>query len=449
MSQNPPHHAADLILHPRWIVPVIPSGEVREHHSLVVTDGTIEAIVPTEEAQQWPASEHITLPFHAILPGLVNAHGHSAMSLLRGIADDYPLMEWLQDHIWPLETRFVSETFVADGTDLALLELVSSGTTCFSDMYFFPEITAQRADFAGLRAQLVFPVIDVPTGWASGSAECLEKGLQLRDAYRTHDRLTVGFGAHAVYTVNEATLQRIATLVNELQAPLQIHLHETQQEVAEAVSQRGERPLQTLNRLGLLGPLTQCVHMTALNDDDVALLTATNSHVIHCPRSNLKLASGICPVQQLRQADINVAIGTDGAASNNRLNMLSELQMAALLGKIAHQDPTAVPAADALEMATLGGARAMGLEDVIGSLELGKAADMIALDLSGASSQPVSNVISHIVYALSGDEVSHSWVAGKPLMTDGTPLNFNIDRIIARANQWPHRFAAATRHQTS
>lgn len=448
MSQNSPNQTADLILHPRWIVPIIPSGEVREHHSLVVTGGTIEAIVPTEEAQQWPASEHLALPNHALMPGLVNAHGHSAMSLLRGIADDYPLMDWLQDHIWPLETRFVSEAFVADGTDLALLELVGSGTTCFSDMYFFPEITAQRADFAGLRAQLAFPVIDVATGWASGSAECLEKGLQLRDAYRNHDRLTVGFGAHAVYTVNEATLERITTLVNELQAPLQIHLHETQQEVAEAIGQRGERPLQTLNRLGLLGPLTQCVHMTALNDDDVALLAATNSHVIHCPRSNMKLASGICPVQQLKQANINVAIGTDGAASNNRLNMLSELQMAALLGKIAKQDPTAVPAADALEMATLGGARAMGLEDVIGTLEPGKAADVIALDLSGASSQPVSNVISHIVYALSGDEVTHSWVAGKPLMTDGVPLNVDIDGIIARANQWPPRFAGAIPPET-
>ena len=442
MNSTAPPETPDFVLHPRWIVPVVPRGAVLEHHSLAVTAGRITDILPSETARSWQTVDHVELPDQALLPGLVNAHGHGAMALLRGIADDYPLMEWLQQHIWPLEAQFVSESFVADGTDLALLELISSGTTCFSDMYFFPEVTARRADFAGLRAQLVFPVIDVATAWASGSEECLDKGLQLRDMYRGHDRLSVGFGAHSVYTVTDTSLQRIATLSNELQAPVQIHLHETQQEVNDALATRGERPLQTLNRLGLLGPLTQCVHMTALTDEDIALLSAINAHVIHCPRSNMKLASGLCPVQRLKDNHINVAIGTDGAASNNRINMLAEMQTAALLAKITEGDPTALPAAEALEAATLGGARAMGLDAQIGSLERGKAADMIALDMSGANTRPGNDLISHIVYALSGTELTHSWVSGKPLVTDGQPMTIDVAETLARAAQWPSQFAA-------
>ena len=437
---------ADLVIHPKWIVPVVPQGQVLTDHSVVVSDGRITRIEPTAEAQRIQASEHLHLPSQVLLPGLINAHGHGAMTLFRGIADDAPLLSWLQDHIWPLEAEFVSEAFVRDGTDLALLDLVMGGTTTFSDMYFFPDVTAQRADLAGLRAQLVFPVIDVATAWASDSEACLEKGLALRDEYRDHALIQVGIGAHSTYSVPESTLHKIATLVHELDAPLQIHLHETQAEIDMALEAHGERPISVLNRLGLLGPRTQCVHMTALSDDDIELLSSTNSHVIHCPRSNMKLASGISPVDRLLKAGVNVALGTDGAASNNRLNMLAELQMAALLAKLESLEATALPATRALELATMGGARALGLEKTIGSIEPGKAADLIALDLSQPHTQPLNNIISHVVYATSGSELTHSWVAGQPLVRDGQPVTLTPADISARVARWPEKFKA---HQAS
>ncbi|WP_435211954.1 TRZ/ATZ family hydrolase [Luminiphilus sp. nBUS_16] len=442
MTQHNPSFAADLVIHPEWIVPVVPKGVVLTGHSVIVNDGGITGIVPTEEARKVQAIEHLNLPTQALLPGLINAHGHSPMTLLRGFADDAPLMTWLQDHIWPLEAEFVSEAFVRDGTDLALLELVMAGTTTFSDMYFFPEVTAQRADLAGLRAQLVFPVIDVATAWAGDSEACLDKGLALRDEYRDHALIQLGIGAHSTYSVPTTTLQKIATLLHELDAPLQIHLHETENEVTTALKTQGERPINLLDRLGLLGPRTQCVHMTALSDYDIGLLANSNSHVIHCPRSNMKLASGISPVDRLLKAGINVALGTDGAASNNRLSMLAELQMAALLAKVETQEATALSATAALEIATLGGARALGLETEVGSIEPGKAADLIAIDLSQPHTQPLNNVISQVVYATNGSELTHSWVAGQAVVRDGQPLTLAPADILARAASWPKKFRA-------
>ena len=430
------------MVHPAWILPIIPRGEVLSEHSLVVQQGRIAALLPTPEAEQIEAEQHVHLPSQVLMPGLVNAHGHSAMSLLRGVADDAPLLTWLQDHIWPLEAHFVSEEFVADGTDLALAELLLGGTTTLSDMYFFPEVTAQRVQAAGMRAQLVFPIIDVATAWARDSDSCLEKGLALRDDHRDDDLVDVGFGLHATYSVSEATLRKVSTLTNELDAPMQIHLHETRSEVQSAVESTGERPVALLDRLGLLGPRSQCVHMTSLSSEDIQRLVDNNSHVVHCPRSNMKLASGICPVHRLHQAGVNVALGTDGAASNNRLSMLAELQSAALLAKLEQYEATALPAGAALEMATLGGARALGLEDKVGSLEVGKLADMIALDLSGVNTQPLSNIMSQVVYATTGSELTHSWIAGRCLVSEGHLTTLDLDTITARAGRWPEKFRA-------
>ena len=434
--------AVQLVVHPAWILPIIPRGEVLSEHSLVVQQGRIAALLPTSEAEQIEAEQHVHLPSQVLMPGLVNAHGHSAMSLLRGVADDAPLLSWLQDHIWPLEAHFVSEEFVADGTDLALAELLLGGTTTLSDMYFFPEVTAQRVQSAGMRAQLVFPIIDVATAWARDSDSCLEKGLALRDDYRDDDLVDVGFGLHATYSVSEATLRKVSTLTNELDAPMQIHLHETRGEVQSAVEATGERPVALLDRLGLLGPRSQCVHMTSLSSEDIQRLVDNNSHVVHCPRSNMKLASGICPVHRLHQAGVNVALGTDGAASNNRLSMLAELQSAALLAKLEQHEATALPAGSALEMATLGGARALGLEDKVGSLEVGKLADMIALDLSGVNTQPLSNIMSQLVYATTGSELTHSWIAGRCLVNEGRLTTLDLNTITARAGRWPEKFRA-------
>ena len=281
----------DLIVHPDWIIPVAPRGQVLADHSLCVANGAIAAIIPTDQARAMAADEHLELPDHVLIPGLINGHGHAAMSLLRGFADDYPLMQWLQEHIWPAEAAFVSEQFVKDGSDLAIAELILGGATTFSDMYFYPEITAERVELAGLRAQLCFPIMDIATGWASGPEQCLNKGLELRDRYIEHDRIEIGFGPHSTYTLNEASLQQVATLANELDAPLQIHLHETRGEVQVALEATGDRPIAQLARHGMLGPRTQCVHMKDVIDEDIQLLNANGSHVIHCPRSNMKLAN--------------------------------------------------------------------------------------------------------------------------------------------------------------
>lgn len=438
----------DYILYPEWIVPVVPRDTVLVNHCVVVTDSRIVNICPSSEGRKLEAKRHIELPQQVLLPGLINCHGHAAMSLLRGYADDQPLMTWLGE-IWPAETAFVSEDYVRDGTDLALAELLLGGTTTFSDMYFYPDVTAERADFIGLRAQLVFPVIDVQTAWARDPEEYLAKGLALRDTYRNHERIEIGFGPHSNYTVSEETLQRVATLANELDAPVQIHLHETRGEVQMSVENLGERPIEQLNRLGMLGPRSQCVHMTALSEGDFDILEQTGAHVIHCPRSNMKLASGICPTQRLLDRDINVALGTDGAASNNRINMIAEIQAAALIAKLENSESTAISAATALEMATINGAKALGLDNDIGSLEIGKQADMIALRLDDPALQPVNNVLSHVVYATSGAELTHSWVAGKPLVVDRQLTTLSVATITSRANTWRDQLLAFRAQRSS
>ena len=426
----------ELVLHPDYLIPIMPRREVLRAHSVAIKDGVIAAVSPREQARLLEADQHIELGGHALLPGFINMHCHAAMSLLRGYADDLPLMTWLQDYIWPTEGAFISADFVRDGTDLALADLITGGTTTFSDHYFFPEITAECADRAGVRALLTFPVIDVKTAWAGSSEACINRGLALRDAYRDHEYIDVGFGPHSTYMVSEATLSRIAMLADELEAPVQIHLHETREEVLSAVERTGERPIDYLERIGLLGPRTHCVHMTALGQQDIDTIALHRAHVVHCPRSNLKVGTQICPAQQLLNRGVNVALGTDGAASANRLSMMAEIQMASMLGKTQEADPRAVSAWTALEMATLHGARALGQESHLGSIETGKSADLIALDLQGIQHQPLHDPVSSIVYAASGQEVSWSWVAGKPLLSNGQLQTLDPVDVMARAQRW-------------
>lgn len=434
-----PPSTADTLIHPGWIVPVLPHGVVLENYSIALTNDRISALLPTAEAQSIEASQVLALPGHALMPGLINCHGHAAMSLLRGYADDQPLMPWLEKHIWPAEQAHVSEQFVGDGTELAIAEMIRSGTTTFSDMYFFPNICAATAQRLGMRCQITFPIFDFPTAWGTDADDYISKGLALRDDFKHSTLVTVVFGPHAPYTVCEANLAKVATLAAELDAPVHIHLHETASEVLLAVEQNGERPLDTLHRLGLLGPRTQCVHMTDLGDQDIALLVATGAHVVHCPQSNMKLASGNCRVSTLLAQGVNVALGTDSAASNNDLNLFGEMQTAALLAKLQAQDATALPAADALAMATINGARAMGLEDRIGSLEVGKQADLIAVDLRGPETQPLYHPLSQLVYACNGSQVSHSWIAGEQVMADRALTRIDLDALTPRITQWQQR----------
>lgn len=426
-----------LLIKARWIVPVIPEGRILENCALAIHNGVIVALVPQDEAEKrYIAEQTINLTNHIVIPGLVNTHGHAAMSLLRGYADDKPLHEWLDNHVWPAEDQWVSEEFVRDGTELAMAEMIKSGTTCFADMYFYPEEAACVAQQAHMRAQITFPIFDFPTAWGQGPDEYFAKGLALHDDFRSSNLVNIGFGPHAPYTVADEVLQKVAVLAQEMDAPIQIHLHETGREVEESLEKYGKRPIQRLMDLGILSPLTQCVHMTQINESDIAILKESGAHVIHCPKSNLKLASGFCPVQRLLDAGVNVALGTDGAASNNDLSLLSELNTAALLAKAVAGDAAALDAHSALRMATLNGAKALGLEDKIGSLEVGKAADIAAIDLSELEAQPLHNPVSQLIYTHCSHRVSHVWVGGRALLLSRHLQTLNERELMGKARWW-------------
>lgn len=432
----------DLLLLPTWLVPVEPAGVVLKEHGLGIRDGRIAFIGPRTEALKLGAREVRELPETLLAPGLVNAHGHAAMTLFRGLADDLPLMTWLEKHIWPAEAKWVDEAFVRDGTDLAIAEQLKGGITCFSDMYFFPKIASERVHNSGMRAQIAIPILDFPIPGAASVDESLRQAVELFGDLKHHPRIKIAFGPHAPYTVGDENLEKVRVIAEELDAAIHMHVHETAFEVQQSVEQRGERPLARLGRLGLLGPRFQAVHMTQISDDDLALLVESNSSVIHCPESNLKLASGFCPVERLWQAGVNVAVGTDGAASNNDLDLLGETRTAALLAKAVAGSATALDAHRALRMATLNGARALGLEQEIGSLEVGKAADMVAFDLSGLARQPIYDPVSQLIYATGRDCVQHVWVGGKPLLEDRRLTRLDEQQLGATARAWGQRIGA-------
>ena len=431
----------DLLLLPTWLVPVEPAGVVLKEHALGIRDGRIAFIGPRATALKLSAREVRELPGMLLSPGLVNAHGHAAMSLFRGLADDLPLMTWLEKHIWPAEAKWVDEAFVRDGTDLAIAEQLKGGITCFSDMYFYPKVASDCVHNSGMRAQIAVPILDFPIPGASTADEALRQGIELFGDLKHHPRIRITFGPHAPYTVSDANLEKIRVIAEELDAAIHMHVHETAHEVQQAVEQTGERPLARLGRLGLLGPRFQAVHMTQISEDDLALLVESNTSVIHCPESNLKLASGFCPVARLWQAGVNVAIGTDGAASNNDLDLLGETRTAAMLAKAVAGSATALDAHRALRMATLNGARALGLESEIGSLEVGKAADIVAFDLSGLAQQPIYDPVSQLIYATGRDCVKHLWVAGKQLLDDRQLTRMDEQQLTATAIAWGRRIS--------
>jgi 5-methylthioadenosine/S-adenosylhomocysteine deaminase len=401
----------------------------------------VDLLESAAAAQKYSATVEHRLDGHVLLPGLINGHGHAAMTLLRGLADDLPLMTWLQEHIWPAEQKLVSAEFVYDGSLLACAEMLRSGTTCFNDKYFFPEETVRAVEQAGMRAVIGLIVIDFASAWAQDADDYLRKGLALHDRLHNHGLITTAFAPHAPYSVSDQPLQRIATLAEELDIPIHMHVHETAEEVERACRETGRRPLQRLDELGLLNPRLLAVHMTQLEEAEIARCAETGVQVVHCPESNLKLASGFCPVQRLHEAGINVALGTDGAASNNDLDMWGELRSAALLAKGVAADAMALPAERALRMATLDGARALGLEAEIGSLEVGKAADVIAVNLDDVSTQPVYHPLSQLVYATSREQVREVWVAGRHLLRDGRLTTLETADLLDRARHWQARIA--------
>jgi len=433
---------ADLVIHATWVLPVDAQDSVLAGHAVVIAGGRIQDLLPSPEARRrYSTARELDLPEHLLIPGFVNAHTHSAMTLLRGLADDLPLMNWLQDHIWPAEQRWVNPEMILAGSRLAALEMLKGGTVCFNDMYYFPEVTARAMAEAGMRAVVGMILLDGPTVYAEGPDQYLRQGLALHDQYRDHPLIHTAFAPHAPYTVSDASLTRVKTLADELELPIHIHLQETLDEINQSLRDHGSRPLRRLERLNLLGPNLVAVHMTHVEEDEIDLLAKTGSHVVHCPASQLKLASGFSPLVRLRDAGVNVALGTDGAASNNELDMVGEMRLAALLAKGVAGSAAALPAPSALRMATLDGARALGLEGETGSLEIGKSADLVAIDLGYPNTQPVHNPLSQLVYAATHSQVRHVWIAGRQLLRDGQPTTLNAEEILAEARAWGTRIA--------
>jgi 5-methylthioadenosine/S-adenosylhomocysteine deaminase len=438
MTDHP--YSVDCVIDARWVIPVEPAGAVLAHHSVAVKDGIIVDVAPTGTLSgRYLPQRRIELAEHALIPGLVNLHTHAAMTLMRGLADDIALMDWLRQHIWPVETRLVSSEFVHDGTLLACAEMLRGGVTCFNDMYFFPEAAAQAVLSAGMRAALGMIVIEFRSPYANDAADYLSKGLALRDALRDEPRLSFCMAPHAPFTVSDATFERVATYAGELDAPVHIHLHETADEIRDSLAAHKLRPIRRLQTLGLLGPGLIAVHAVHLEANEIALLAEHGCHVAHCPSSNLKLGSGIAPVAQLHGHGVNVGLGTDGAASNNRLDIFTEMRLAALLAKGSSGDPTVLPAQVALEMATINAARALGLDQRIGSLTTGKQADIVALNLAAPELAPCYDPLSHLAYAAGREHVSHVWVDGELLVENGVLARLDARELAAKARHWKEK----------
>lgn len=439
-------HALALV--PDWIVPVHPAGEVLEQHALVIHGRTISAILPREKlADTFPEAEICVLPGRVLLPGLINAHAHSAMTLLRGLADDLPLMRWLEDHIWPAEQACVGPDYVRAGTELAIAEMLLGGTTCFNDNYYFPDVAAQTAIRAGMRAVVGLPVISVPTAWATTEDEYFSRGLAVHQDLLGEPLVSTAFAPHAPYTVSDSAFARIRDLAEEVDIPVHLHLLEAAGEIEASRQQYRCHPIDRLEKLGLFNDRLLAVHMTQLEARDMDRVARAGVHVLHCPASNLKLASGMCPVAALVERGVNVCIGTDGAASNNTLDMFAEMRLTALLAKGLSSNPEAVPAEQALAMATLNAARALGLDEQIGSLEAGKQADLIAVALDRIETLPVHHVCSQLVYATGRNQVTDVWVAGRPLVKDGKLTSLDTDRIRSEASTWQRRLERIDRGQ--
>lgn len=426
---------ADLRIDARWVLPLGDNNEVFENYSVYITDGRIFGLQP--QSEQGPeVKEHIKLEEHVLLPGYINAHGHAAMSLFRGLADDRPLMTWLQDHIWPAEAQWVSGDFVYQGTQLAIAEMLRCGTTTFADMYFYSGDSIEAAIDAGMRTVSFTPVLDFPTNFAQNADEYIRKTLDVHSKYRHQPLAHVGIGPHAPYTVSDEPLKEIATTASQLQMPVQIHLHETGFEVSQSIEERGMRPTQRLAELGFLNESVSCVHMTQIDETDIDILRQTGASVVHCPESNLKLASGFCPVGTLLNEGVNVGIGTDGAASNNDLNIQGEMKTAAMLAKAVANDAASLPAMAALKMATIGSARALGIDELTGSIELNKYADLQAVRMSELTQSPMYDPASQLVYTDSSRYTEYVWVAGKARLSKGELTSIDASQILENTRLW-------------
>ena len=430
----------DLLIEARWIVPVEPANTILEDHAVAINNGQILAILPQDQAAaRFAPRELKRLEQHVLIPGLVNLHTHAAMTLLRGLADDLPLMDWLQNHIWPAEAKHVSPQFVHDGTLLACAEMLRGGITCFNDMYFYPKAAAEAALASGMRASIGLITLDFPTAYAADTDDYLAKGLAVRDEFREEPLISFCLAPHAPYTVNDRSFAKVLTLAEQIELPIHVHLHETAQEIDDSMRDFGVRPIERLHQLGLLSPGLIGVHAVHLSIEEIKLLAEHGCSVAHCPSSNLKLASGIAPITDLLSQGVNIGLGTDGAASNNRLDLFQEMRLAALLAKGQSGRADAINAHQALRMATLSGAQALGLDSTIGSIVPGKAADLCAVSLDDIKLTPCYDPVSHLVYTAGCEHVSDVWVAGRIRVENGQLLENNEIELIKLATLWQNK----------
>jgi 5-methylthioadenosine/S-adenosylhomocysteine deaminase len=446
MTEHAPQ-PCDLLIEAGWVVPIVPHGVILPDHAVAVSGSRIVAVLPRAQARQhFAPAQTVARPQAALIPGLVNAHTHNPMTLLRGVADDLPLMTWLREHIWPVEGALVGPEFVADGVTLAIAEMLRGGTTCANENYFFPDVQAAVYSKHGFRVRVGLPVIDFPTAWAASDDEYFARAIEVHDTWRDDPLVAMAFAPHAPYSVSDANFERVRMLADQLDLPVHLHTHETAQEIEDSLKQHGLRPLARLDRLGLVNDRLIAVHMTQLTDAEIRLCAERGVSVVHCPESNLKLASGFCPACALLKAGVNLAIGTDGCASNNDLDMFGETRTAALLGKAVAHDAAGFSAFEALHAATLGGARALGFDHLIGSIEPGKQADLVCVDLAPLETQPLHHIVSQLVYAAGRHQVSDVWIAGQPKLRQRELVDIDTEALLAKVGHWQARIAQVRAH---
>jgi 5-methylthioadenosine/S-adenosylhomocysteine deaminase len=413
----------------------------------VAVDGRVIVAVDRADvvASKYAATDTIDASGQVVLPGLINTHTHAPMVLYRGLADDLALKDWLEHYIFPAEAKTVTPEFVRVGTRLAALEMIQSGTTAFVDMYYFEEEIAKATREAGLRGVLGETVIDFPSPDSKTPADALARAEAFMKDFRGDGLIVPAVAPHAVYTVDEKWLKASRALADKYSAPVVLHISETQDEVKTSLERHHLRPVEYLESIGFWGPRTIAAHGVWLSEPEIAILARHHVALSHNPESNMKLASGAAPVMRCLDAGMIVGLGTDGAASNNDLDMFEAMRQASFLQKLETMDPRALPATKALEMATVIGARALGLAEQIGSLEPGKRADLITVSMKGARQTPMYNAVSHLVYVTKGDDVRNTIVNGRVLMRDRKVTTLDEDRVIADARAMADRVRAVVK----
>ena len=431
---------ASIIISASWVFASGPEDQLLSDYAVVIENDKIIDLVPQNKVfDEYEAHNTYQLTDHILIPGLINAHTHAAMSLFKGFADDVPLQDWLNNHIWPAEKKFVNSSFVKDGSILALSEMIKSGVTTFNDMYFFPDATAEAATELGVRSNIGLVVLDFPTNYATDPEDYLLKGFEFRDKWRNEDLITTSIAPHAPYSVSDEAFTLINTYSEELSINIHTHLHETQWEIEDSIDKYGMTPVQRLNNLGIIGPSLMAAHCVHLNEQDMAILAKNKVSIVHNPSSNMKLGSGIADIAKMLKQNLSISLGTDGSASNNRLDIMEEMRLAALLIKGSTKSSELIPAMEAIKMATINGAKALGLESKIGSIEKNKKADLVAIDLSTIENQPIYNPLTTLVYSSSRSDVSHVWINGKIKLMDKKLVTIDEEKIVNLAKKWQRK----------